>query len=410
MDNEQLQHIRSQFPILDRTVYNKPLIYLDNTATSQTPRRVVDAIDSSYYHTKANVHRGVFSISQEATDLMEQARIRVRDYINAESEQEVIFTRGTTEAINLVAASWGGSFLHDGDEIILTVMEHHANIVPWQLLQNRVKFSIKVVPVNERGELDLEVYRSLFTERTKLVSFTHVSNVLGTVNPVKEMTEIAHDHGAVVVVDGAQAVPHMSVDVRDLGVDFYAFSSHKMYGPTGVGVLYGRKELLEAMPPYQGGGEMIAHVSFEGTTFAELPFKFEAGTPDFVDIAAFPRALDFIGEIGMDNIAAHEQELLDYTTARMISEIPGVRIFGIAPHKSAVISFLLGNAHHYDTGMLLDKLGVAVRTGHHCAQPLMHALGIEGTVRASFAVYNTLEEADKFIDALKKVNSILNRI
>lgn len=410
MDNEQLQHIRSQFPILDRTVYNKPLIYLDNTATSQTPRRVVDAIDSSYYHTKANVHRGVFSISQEATDLMEQTRIRVRDYINAESEQEVIFTRGTTEAINLVAASWGGTFLHDGDEIILTVMEHHANIVPWQLLQNRVKFSIKVVPVNERGELDLEVYRSLFTERTKLVSFTHVSNVLGTVNPVKEMTEIAHDHGAVVVVDGAQAVPHLSVDVRDLGVDFYAFSSHKMYGPTGVGVLYGRKELLEAMPPYQGGGEMIAHVSFEGTTFAELPFKFEAGTPDFVDIAAFPRALDFIGEIGMENIAAHEQELLDYTTARMISEIPGVRIFGTAPHKSAVISFLLGNAHHYDTGMLLDKLGVAVRTGHHCAQPLMHALGIEGTVRASFAVYNTREEADKFVDALKKVNSILNRI
>ncbi|MDE6082181.1 MAG: cysteine desulfurase [Muribaculaceae bacterium] len=410
MDNEQLQHIRSQFPILDRTVYNKPLIYLDNTATSQTPRRVVDAIDSSYYHTKANVHRGVFSISQEATDLMEQTRIRVRDYINAESEQEVIFTRGTTEAINLVAASWGGSFLHDGDEIILTVMEHHANIVPWQLLQNRVKFSIKVVPVNERGELDLDVYRSLFTERTKLVSFTHVSNVLGTVNPVKEMTRIAHDHGAVVVVDGAQAVPHLSVDVRDLGVDFYAFSSHKMYGPTGVGVLYGRKELLEAMPPYQGGGEMIGHVSFEGTTFAELPFKFEAGTPDFVDIAAFPRALDFIGEIGMDNIAAHEQELLDYTTARMISEIPGVRIFGTAPHKSAVISFLLGNAHHYDTGMLLDKLGVAVRTGHHCAQPLMHALGIEGTVRASFAVYNTREEADKFVDALKKVNSILNRI
>ena len=410
MDNEQLQHIRSQFPILDRTVYNKPLIYLDNTATSQTPRRVVDAIDSSYYHTKANVHRGVFSISQEATDLMEQTRIRVRDYINAESEQEVIFTRGTTEAINLVAASWGGTFLHDGDEIILTVMEHHANIVPWQLLQNRVKFSIKVVPVNKRGELDLDVYRSLFTERTKLVSFTHVSNVLGTVNPVKEMTEIAHDHGAVVVVDGAQAVPHLSVDVRDLGVDFYAFSSHKMYGPTGVGVLYGRKELLEAMPPYQGGGEMIAHVSFEGTTFAELPFKFEAGTPDFVDIAAFPRALDFIGEIGMENIAAHEQELLDYTTARMISEIPGVRIFGTAPHKSAVISFLLGNAHHYDTGMLLDKLGVAVRTGHHCAQPLMHALGIEGTVRASFAVYNTREEADKFIDALKKVNSILNRI
>ncbi|MDE7153117.1 MAG: cysteine desulfurase [Muribaculaceae bacterium] len=410
MDNAQLQYIRSQFPILDRTVYNRQLVYLDNTATSQTPRRVVESIDASYFHTKANVHRGVFSISQEATDLMEQTRLRVRDYINAASEQEIIFTRGTTEAINLVASSWGGAFLKDGDEIILTVMEHHANIVPWQLLQNRIGFKIKVVPINERGELDLDVYRSLFTEQTRLVSFTHVSNVLGTVNPVKEMARIAHSHGAVVVVDGAQAVPHMSVDVRDLGADFYAFSSHKMYGPTGVGILYGRKELLEAMPPYQGGGEMIAHVSFEGTTFADLPFKFEAGTPDFIDIAAFPRALDFIGETGMDAIAAHEQDLLDYATARMISEVPGVRIFGTAPHKSAVISFLLGEAHHYDTGMLLDKLGIAVRTGHHCAQPLMQALGVEGTVRASFAVYNTREEVDKFIDALIKVNSMLNRI
>lgn len=410
MDNAQIQNIRSQFPILDRTVYNRQLVYLDNTATSQTPKRVVEAIDASYFHTKANVHRGVFSISQEATDLMEQTRVRVRDYINATSEQEIIFTRGTTEAINLVAASWGGTFLHDGDEIILTVMEHHANIVPWQLLQKRVNFKINVVPINERGELDLEVYHSLFNERTRLVSFTHVSNVLGTVNPVKEMTAFAHRHGAVVMADGAQAVPHMTVDVRDLDVDFYAFSSHKMYGPTGVGILYGKKELLEEMPPYQGGGEMISHVSFEGTTFAELPFKFEAGTPDFVDIAAFPRALDFISEIGMENIAAHEQELLAYATARMVDELPGVRIFGTAPHKSAVISFLLGNAHHYDTGMLLDKLGVAVRTGHHCAQPLMHALGVEGTVRASFAIYNTREEVDKFISALLKVNSILNRI
>lgn len=409
MDNDQILNIRHQFPILDRTVYNKQLVYLDNTATSQTPKRVVDAINDSYFHTKANVHRGVFSISQEATDLMEKTRIRVRDYINAESEQEIIFTRGTTEAINLVVASWGGANLSKGDEVILTVMEHHANIVPWQLLQQRIGFEIKVVPINNRGELDLETYRRLFSPKTRFVSFTHVSNVLGTVNPVKEMTAIAHSHGVPVMVDGAQATPHTLVDVRDLDVDFYAFSSHKMYGPTGVGVLYGKKHLLEKMPPYQGGGEMIAHVSFEGTTFAELPFKFEAGTPDFIDIAAFQQALDFINEIGMDNIAAHEQHLIDYATKRMLGEIPGIRIFGNARHKSAVISFLLGNAHHYDTGMLLDKLGVAVRTGHHCAQPLMNALGIEGTVRASFAVYNTLQEVDTFINALIKVNHILNR-
>lgn len=400
--------IREKFPILDREVYKKKLVYLDNAATSQTPRQVVEAIDNMYFHTKANVHRGVHTLSQEATDMQEQTRRHIKDYINAESIEEIIFTRGTTEAINLVASSFGQAFLHDGDEIILTVMEHHANIVPWQLLQKKINIKINVVPINERGELDLDVYRSLFTDKTRLVSFTHVSNVLGTVNPAKEIIKIAHEHGVKAMVDGAQGIPHLKVDVRDLDADFYVFSSHKMYGPTGVGVLYGKRELLEQMPPYQGGGEMIAHVSFDGTTFADLPFKFEAGTPDFVDIAAFNSALNFIEEIGMDIIAGQEHILLEHTTKRLIDEVPGIRIFGTAPHKSGVISFLLANAHHYDTGMLLDKLGIAVRTGHHCAQPLMTALGIEGTVRASFAVYNTLEEADAFVDALKRVNEILS--
>lgn len=400
--------IREKFPILDREVYKKKLVYLDNAATSQTPRQVVEAIDNMYFHTKANVHRGVHTLSQEATDMQEQTRRHIKDYINAESIEEIIFTRGTTEAINLVASSFGQAFLHDGDEIILTVMEHHANIVPWQLLQKKINIKINVVPINERGELDLDVYRSLFTDKTRLVSFTHVSNVLGTVNPAKEIIKIAHEHGVKAMVDGAQGIPHLKVDVRDLDADFYVFSSHKMYGPTGVGVLYGKRELLEQMPPYQGGGEMIAHVSFDGTTFADLPFKFEAGTPDFVDIAAFNSALNFIEETGMDIIASQEHILLEHTTKRLIDEVPGIRIFGTAPHKSGVISFLLANAHHYDTGMLLDKLGIAVRTGHHCAQPLMTALGIEGTVRASFAVYNTLEEADAFVDALKRVNEILS--
>lgn len=400
--------IREKFPILDREVYKKKLVYLDNAATSQTPRQVVEAIDNMYFHTKANVHRGVHTLSQEATDMQEQTRRHIKDYINAESIEEIIFTRGTTEAINLVASSFGQAFLHDGDEIILTVMEHHANIVPWQLLQKKINIKINVVPINERGELDLDVYRSLFTDKTRLVSFTHVSNVLGTVNPAKEIIKIAHEHGVKAMVDGAQGIPHLKVDVRDLDADFYVFSSHKMYGPTGVGVLYGKRELLEQMPPYQGGGEMIAHVSFDGTTFADLPFKFEAGTPDFVDIAAFNSALNFIEETGMDIIAGQEHILLEHTTKRLIDEVPGIRIFGTAPHKSGVISFLLANAHHYDTGMLLDKLGIAVRTGHHCAQPLMTALGIEGTVRASFAVYNTLEEADAFVEALKRVNEILS--
>lgn len=397
--------LRRDFPVLDRTIYGKPLIYLDNTATSQTPSCVVDTIRDIYFHTKANVHRGVHTMSQEMTSMQEATRERVRQMLNAESTSEIIFTRGTTEAINLVASSMGDSFV-DGDEVIVTVMEHHANIVPWQLLSRNKRVTLRVVPMDERGVLDLEAYRSLFNSHTRMVAVTHVSNVLGTVNPVKEMIAEAHRHGVPVLVDGAQAVAHMAVDVRDLDCDFYVFSSHKMYGPTGVGVLYGKRSLLEMMPPYQGGGEMIANVTFEHTTFAELPFKFEAGTPDFVGIAALHTAIDYMQGIGIDAIAAHEHDLLQYTTERM-ADIPGMRIFGTAPGKSAVISFLIGDAHHYDTGLLLDKLGIAVRTGHHCAQPLMHALGIEGTVRASFALYNTREETDTFIAALKRVAAML---
>lgn len=397
-----INQIRSQFPILESRIGTRPLVYLDNTATSQTPASVVESITHLYEHTKANVHRGVHTLSQEATDLQEATRRRVRDYLNAASEEEVIFTRGTTEAINLVAASYGGAFFRNGDEVILTVMEHHANIVPWQLLQARTGIKLRVVDIDDSGKLDIGQYKSLFNERTVFASFCHVSNVLGTVNPVKEMVDYAHSRGVPVLVDGAQASPHLKLDMQDLGADFYAFSSHKMYGPTGVGVLYGRKELLEKMPPYQGGGEMIKHVSFEGTTFADLPFKFEAGTPDFIDIAAFTKALDFIEKTGIDNIHRHETELLGYCTEEM-AKIPGMRIFGTAPGKSAVISFLVNDIHPYDLGLLLDKMGIAVRTGHHCAQPLMERFGIPGTVRASFAVYNTREEVDIFIAALKRV-------
>lgn len=400
-----IQSLRSQFPILERKVYGRKLIYLDNAATSQTPRRVVEAVDNAYYSHKANVHRGVHCLSQEATDAMEAAREAAREFINAPSVDTVIFTRGTTEAINLVAASYG-ELLNEGDEVILTVMEHHSNIVPWQLLRSRRGIVIKVVPMHPDGSLDMDVYRRLFTPRTRLVSVCHVSNVLGTVNPVAEMAAIAHSHGCVICVDGAQAVSHIAVDVQALDCDFYVFSSHKMYGPTGIGVLYGRRELLDCMPPYQGGGEMIGHVTFEHTTWADLPYKFEAGTPDYVDAAAFSQAVAFMHDTGVADIAAHEHELLEYTTRRML-DIPGIRIFGTAPGKCSVISFLLGSAHHYDTGMLLDKMGIAVRTGHHCAQPLMHVLGIEGTVRASFAAYNTLEEADYFVDALVRIADIL---
>jgi cysteine desulfurase/selenocysteine lyase len=396
-----IQSIRQQFPILERKIDNRDLIYFDNAATSQAPQSVVDSIVSQYAHTRSNVHRGVHTLSQESTDLQEHTRRQVRDYINAESEQEIIFTRGTTEAINLVASSFGDSF-SDGDEIIITTMEHHANIVPWQLLQRRKNIKINVVDINEEGTLDIDMYKSLFNERTVMASFCHVSNVLGTVNPIKEMIDYAHCHGAKVLIDGAQASPHIAIDVRALDCDFYVFSSHKMYGPTGVGVLYGRKSLLESMPPYQGGGEMIKHVSFEGTTFADLPFKFEAGTPDYIDIAAFSKAIDFIQSIGIENIAAHEHELLLYATQKL-SEIDGMKIYGAAPDKSAVISFLVKDIHPYDIGMLLDKLGIAVRTGHHCAQPLMDRLGIPGTVRASFAIYNTFEEIDNFIASLRRV-------
>ena len=400
-----IKALRRQYPILERMVYGKPMIYHDNSATTQTPLQVVDAIRDMYLSHKANVHRGVFLLAQEATELLESARTRVQRYINAPSREEVIFTRGTTEGINLVASSLG-QLLTPGDEVILTVMEHHANIVPWQLLQARKGIVIKVVPILPDGSLDLDAFRSLFTQRTRVVSFCHVSNVLGTVNPVKEMAAYAHEKGACVVVDGAQAVPHFKIDVQELGADFYAFSAHKMYGPQGIGILWGRREWLDRIPPYQGGGEMIKHVSFSGTTFEEPPLKFEAGTPDFVDIAALTSALDYIDSIGIEHIEAHENELMQYATAEMM-KIPGMRIFGTAPGKAPVISFLVGDAHHYDTGMLLDKLGVAVRTGHHCAQPLMESLGIEGTVRASFALYNTRAEVNAFLAALHRILPLL---
>lgn len=402
----EIEKIREQFPILNRNVGKFPLIYLDNTATSQTPRPVVDAVVAGYDEHKANVHRGVHTLSQEATDIQEGCRRRLREYLGASSVEEIIFTRGTTESINLVASSFGSLF-PEGGEIILTVMEHHSNIVPWQLLKRRrPDLKIKVVDIDDKGQLLLEQYKSYFNEHTCMASFCHVSNVLGTVNPVKEMTAYAHSCGVPVLIDGAQASPHLAINVADLDCDFYVFSSHKMYGPTGVGVLYGKKERLDAMPPYQGGGEMIAHVSFEGTTFAALPFKFEAGTPDFVGIGAFPKALDFIREIGIENIEAHELELLRYCEDQL-SSIPGLTIYGNAPHKSAVVSFNVEGIHPYDIGMLLDKLGVAVRTGHHCAQPLMDRLGIPGTVRASFAAYNTREEVDSFVSALHRILPIL---
>lgn len=405
MENYNIEKIRNDFPILQRQVWGKPLVYLDSTATSMTPRCVVNAIEEMYFQHKANVHRGVHTLSQEATDMQETTRERVRQFINARSTQEIIFTRGTTEAINLVASSYG-QLLENGDEIIVTVMEHHANIVPWQLLGNRKRVLLRVVPINADGELDRVAYSSLFNDSTKLVALCHVSNVLGTVNPVKELIAEAHANGVPVLVDGAQAVSHMEVDVQDIDADFYTFSAHKMYGPTGVGVLYAKKHLLEMMPPYQGGGEMIGQVSFNHTTWADLPYKFEAGTPDFVGIAAFAKAIDYMQELGIEHIAAHERDLLQYATEQMM-QIPGMKIYGTSQDKAAVISFLIGNEHHYDLGMLLDKLGVAVRTGHHCAQPLMHSLGIEGTVRASFAAYNTRQEVDTFIAALHRVSAML---
>lgn len=400
-----IDHIREDFPILSRTVYGKPLIYLDNAATTQKPRCVVEAITEEYYSVNANVHRGVHFLSQQATELHEASRETVRSFINARSTAEIIFTRGTTESINLIASSFTDSQMEAGDEIIISTMEHHSNIVPWQLQAERKGIKLKVIPMNDRGEVLLDEYTKLFTERTKLVSITHMSNVLGTINPVKEMIATAHAHNVPVLVDGAQAVPHMKVDVQELGADFYAFSGHKIYGPTGVGVLYGREEWLDRLPPYQGGGEMIQNVSFEKTTFNSLPFKFEAGTPDYVGTTALARALDYVSSIGIEAIAAHEHELTLYAMKRM-KEIEGLRIFGESEQKGGVISFLVKDIHHFDMGTLLDRLGIAVRTGHHCAEPLMHRLGIEGTVRASFALYNTFEEVDHLVEGINRVSKM----
>jgi cysteine desulfurase/selenocysteine lyase len=401
----QIQEIRKDFPILSRTVYHKPLIYFDNAATTQKPRSVVESITNEYYSVNANVHRGVHFLSQQATELHETARKTVQTFINAKSPNEIIFTRGTTESINLIASSFVESQMKAGDEIIISTMEHHSNIVPWQLQASKHGIIIKVIPMNDQGELLLDAYENLFTERTKLVSITHISNVLGTINPVKEMIATAHAHDVPVLIDGAQSIPHMIIDVQDLNADFLAFSGHKVYGPTGIGVLYGKEKWLDKLPPYQAGGEMIQHVTFEKTTFNELPYKFEAGTPDYIGSTALANALDYLSTIGMEQIAAHEHELMTYATQQM-KQIEGMRIFGEANEKGAVISFLVGNIHHLDMGTLLDQLGIAVRTGHHCAEPLMNRLGIEGTVRASFGLYNTKEEIDVFIQGIRRVCSM----
>ena len=400
-----IQAIRRDFPILSKKVYNKPLVYLDNGATTQKPRCVVDKLVYNYYNENANIHRGVHFLSQEATEAHEEARRTVQQFLNARSSDEIVFTRGTTESINLVASSFTDECMSAGDEVIVSVMEHHSNIVPWQIQAARKGISLRVIPMNERGELDLEAYRQLFNEKTRLVSVAHVSNVLGTVNPVKEIVRIAHEQGVPVMIDGAQSVPHIPVDVQDLDAEFYVFSGHKIYGPTGIGVLYGKEEWLDRLPPYQGGGEMIASVSFEETTFHELPFKFEAGTPDFIGSTALAEALRYVQALGMAEIEAYEHELLRYAEAKL-EAIEGMRIFGKAREKSGVLSFLVGNIHHYDMGMLLDHLGIAVRTGHHCAQPLMQALGIEGTVRASFSFYNTKEEVDVLAAGIERVRKM----
>ena len=398
-----INKIREDFPILSRTVYGKPLIYLDNGATTQKPRCVVEAITDEYYSVNANVHRGVHFLSQQATNLHEASRETVRQFINARSTAEIVFTRGTTESINLVASTFADSQMKAGDEVIVSAMEHHSNIVSWQLQAARKGIVLRVIPINDRGELLLDEYEKLFSERTKLVSVTHVSNVLGTVNPVKDIIATAHAHGVPVLIDGAQSIPHIKVDVQDLDADFYVFSGHKIYGPTGVGVLYGKEEWLDHLPPYQGGGEMIKNVSFEKTTFNELPFKFEAGTPDYIGATALAKALDYVSALGIDAIARHEHELTTYALARL-KAIPGMRIFGEAAERGAVISFLVGNIHPFDMGTLLDRLGIAVRTGHHCAEPLMHRMGIEGTVRASFGLYNTKEEVDALAAGIERVS------
>ncbi len=400
-----IKAIRNDFPILSRTVYDRPLIYLDNAATTQKPRCVVEAIEHVYYHQNANIHRGVHYLSQRATEAHETARATVRDFIHATSSNEIVFTRGTTEAINLLATSYGETFCKEGDEIIISAMEHHANIVPWQMLRDRKGIKLKIVPLTELGELDIPAFEQLLSGRTKLVSLAHVSNVLGTINPVKEIIEKAHAHNIPVLIDGAQAVSHMPVDMQQIDADFYVFSGHKIYGPNGIGVLYGKEKWLDMLPPYHGGGEMIAHVTFEKTIFADLPFKFEAGTPDYVGSVALATAMNYLSSFGMENIAAYENDLLRDATEKMM-KIDGMRIYGTSPRKSSVISFLVNDIHPFDMGTLLDKLGIAVRTGHHCAMPLMSALGIDGTLRASFAFYNTHEEIDALIAGIERITKM----
>lgn len=402
-----IDKIRDEFPILHTQVHGRPLVYLDNGATTQKPLCVLEAIDRAYRTANANVHRGVHYLSQLATERHEEARRRVARFINASSEREVIFTRGTTEAINLVATSFGAAFVREGDEIVISTMEHHANIVPWQMLCQRTGARLRVIKINELGELDLEHYISLLGEKTKIVSLTHVSNVLGTINPIKQVIDLAHEHGIPVLIDGAQAIAHTKVDVQALGADFYVFSAHKVYGPTGVGVLYGRSELLDAMPPYMGGGEMIAKVTFEQTTYNELPFKYEAGTPDYVGSTALAAALDFVDSVGVEQIASHEDELLQYATRRLTEEFPELYILGRAKHKEATISFGIGRIHPFDLGTILDRMGVAIRTGHHCAEPLLDRFGHTAIARASFAMYNTQEEVDTFISSLHRAAKML---
>ena len=400
-----INKVREDFPILSRKVYDRPLVYLDNAATTQKPLCVLDAMREEYLNVNANVHRGVHYLSQQATYLHEAAREKVRAFIGAAKTEEIVFTRGTTEAINLVASSFCEEMMKEGDEVIVTDMEHHSNIVPWQLQANRRGIVVRHLPFDEKGDLCLDQLEQMINERTKLVSMAHVSNVLGTVNDVKHVTTIAHKYGIPVLVDGAQSTPHFHVDVKELDCDFFAFSGHKMYGPTGIGVLYGKEEWLERLPPYQGGGEMIDKVSWEQTTFERLPFKFEAGTPDYVATHGLATAIDYISALGLDQIATHEQMLTHYCMEQM-STIDDMRLFGTSAHKDAVVSFLVGNIHHLDMGTLLDRLGIAVRTGHHCAQPLMTRLGISGTVRASFALYNTKEEIDILVNGIRRVSQM----
>ena len=403
-----IDSIREDFPILNRLVYNKKLVYFDNAATTQKPTKVIERMNKGYYESNANIHRGVHFLSQEATAAHEVARQKVQAFLNARSPKEIVFTRGTTESINLIASVFTDACMNEGDEVIVSTMEHHSNIVPWQIQAARKNITLKVVPINDCGELDMDAYKALFSERTRLVSITHVSNVLGTINPAKEIVDIAHEKGVPVLIDGAQAVPHMPIDVQELDAEFYVFSGHKIYAPTGIGVLYGKEEWLEKLPPYQGGGEMIETVSFEKTTFNELPYKYEAGTPDFIGSTALAEALDYVSAIGISEIATYEVGLLRYAT-ELVKAIPDVRIIGEAKAKGAVLSFVVEGVHPYDLGVLLDRMGIAVRTGHHCAQPLMQALGIESTVRASFSFYNTEAEIDLFVNSLRRALEILGK-